>query len=261
MSSNDNAPLLEPLRFSRLKWMGKSAAHFAVNPTLEGDGIEKGSATHSFLLGDADKVVTYAKARNKKHKAYREFLEAHPVSEVLTPKQFADACGMRDAILAHPRARKLLQGIRENRITWDMVGRACAGTPDVVHLTERGKVLVELKTAQCSAPGLFRWQGKKLGYPAQLAWYADGLERTMDYRPGDVVEIYVVAVESTKPYNVVVYPVTERLRAQGRRQYRLWFEQLLNCERTGIFPGYAESDVEWDAEDEALQWEDDDAAA
>lgn len=259
MPTNDatNDVALEPVRFSRLKLFGKSAAHYACNASDDTSSLRKGSALHSYLLGDADKVAVYTgKKRDKRVKAYQEFLENHPGADILNAREFEAVDGMRKAILAHDRARQLLAGVREQRITWDTAGRDCAGTPDVVHLNANGtKVLVELKTSVSSSPGLFKWQGKKLGYPAQVAWYADGLERTMLYKPGPVTAIYVVAVESAPPFNVVIYPVTERLRVQGRKQWRIWFEQLLNCEASGNFPGYAESDVEWDAEDEDLVWD------
>jgi len=259
MPTNDTA--LEPVRFSRLKLFGKSAAHYACNAREETPSLRKGTAVHSYLLGDPERVAVYDGKRDKRVKAYQAFLDEHPNCEILSPREAVDVEGMRAAIQRHPRALALLDGIREQRITWSTAGRECAGTPDVVHLDKSGaKVLVELKTSVSSSPGLFKWQGKRLAYPAQVAWYADGLERTMLYRPGPVTEIYVVAVESAAPYNVVVYPVTQRLRVQGHKQCRIWFEQLLNCEQSGNFPGYAESDVEWDAEDDELEWDDEEAA-
>lgn len=255
MSSNDNANELQPVRFSRLKLMGKSPAHFQANPDLEGDGIRKGSALHSFLLGGSRKVAVYAKARNKKHKAYAAFLEEHPNTEILSPKEFADVEGMRASLHRHERAMQLLDGVREQRIEWSIGGRACAGTPDVVHLGPSGKVLVELKTGQSSAPDLFRWQSRKLAYHAQLAWYARGLEMASVYTPGPVTEQYIVAVESSAPYPVTVFRVTDALRKAGEKQCRLWLEQLLVCERTGNWPGYVEADVDLDEEERELDWD------
>lgn len=254
MSSNDND--LEPVRFSRLKLLGKSPAHYAANPNLEGGGINKGSALHSYLLGDADRVVIYEKARNKKHKAYQAFLEEHPDCEILSPREAVDVEGMRESLHRHERAMQLLDGIREERIEWSLGGRACAGTPDVVHLRAEGKVLVELKTGQSSAPDIFRWQSRKLAYHAQLAWYARGLEMASVYTPGPVTEQYIVAVESSAPYPVTVFKVTDALRRAGEKQCRIWFEQLLVCERTGRWPGYVDADVELDEEERELDWDD-----
>lgn len=247
---------LEPVRFSRLKLFGKSAAHYAANARDDSASLRKGGATHSYLLGDEGSVVVYEDgARNPRHKKYQDFLSANEDKLILSPSEFTDVDGMRRAIMRHPRAVQLLDGIREERIEWSIAGRACAGTPDVVHLRPDGtKVLVELKTSVSAAPDLFRWQAKKMAYHAQLAWYAQGLELSMAYKPGPVVEQYIVAVESSPPYPVTVIRVTDKMRDSGLRQCRFWFEQLLVCESSNHFPGYVEADVDWDVEDE-LEWD------
>lgn len=264
MPTNDNQSVLDPVRFSRLKLMGRSAAHYAHGKTDETASMRKGTAVHSYLLGDTDRVKVYEGKRDKRVKAYQEFLEENPDCDVLSPRESVDVEGMRASLLRHERATELLDGIREQRIEWTLSGRACAGTPDVVQLRGDGtKVLVELKTGQSSAPDLFRWQARKLAYHAQLAWYARGLETALVYSPGPVVEQYIVAVESSPPYPVTVFRVTDALRLAGDKQCRIWFEHLLVCERTGNWPGYVECDVELDEDEVELEWdaEDDEAAA
>jgi hypothetical protein len=254
---------LIPVRFSRLKLFGKSAAHYEANVGNDTASLRKGSATHSYLLGDSDSVVVYEDgARNPRHKKYQEFLEANEGKLILSPGEFEDVSGMRASIQRNQRAMELLDGVREQRIEWMLSGRCCAGTPDVVHLRKDGtKVVVELKTSVSAAPDLFRWQAKKMGYHAQLAWYAQGLETTLVYAPGPVVEQYIVVVESSAPYPVTVIRVTDKLREKGLRQCRVWFEQLLVCEQSGHFPGYVEADVDWDDEDgDGLEWDDEEAA-
>ena len=249
---------LEPVRFSRLKLFGKSAAHFREGKDFDTSPTRKGTALHSLLIGDADRVKVYEGKRDPRSKAYQDFLEANPdCGKPLSPREMVDVQGMRKAIEKHARAMVLLDGIREERIEWTMAGRACAGTPDVVHLSQASgsKILVELKTGQSSAPDLFRWQARKLAYHAQLAWYAHGLEAANVYTPGPVVEQYIVAVESAPPYPVTVFRVTDALRRAGERQYRIWFEQLLVCERTGNWPAYVESDVDLDEEEVELDWD------
>lgn len=248
---------LEPVRFSRLKLFGKSAAHYAANVGFDTSSIRKGSGTHSYLLGDQDSVVVYEDgARNPRHKKYQAFLEENEGKLILSPSEFSDVQGMRRSIQRHSRALALLDGVREERIEWEMAGRACAGTPDVVHIRPDGtKMLVELKTSQSAAPDLFRWQAKRLSYHAQLAWYGNGLEHCMTYAPGKVTEHYIVAVESVAPYPVTVIRVTDKMIDRGMRQWRVWFEQLLVCEQSGQFPGYVESDVDWDDDDGELEWD------
>lgn len=260
---------LDPVRFSRLSLMAQSAAHFAhgMQEDEADDGeddtasMRKGSATHAYLLGQSDRITVYTGgARNKRHKAYQAFLEDNPGKLILSPKEHAAAEGMRRSIERHARARELLEGIQEERIEWDIGGRACSGTPDVVKLlAPRGDVtpkrIVELKTARTSAPHLFQWLGRKAFYHAQVAWYGEGVERTLVYPPGPVEEHFVVVVESKPPYPVTVFKVGQSMLTLGRKQWRLWWEQLAVCESTGRFPAYTEADVEWDDEEVELEWD------
>lgn len=259
MSTTD----LEPLRFSRLKHMSKSAAHYQENRGADTGSMRKGSGLHSYMLGNREKVVIYRDGvRNEKHAKYQAFLEKHPGAHVLSPSEAVDVEGMRKSLEKHGRAMQLLDGVQENRITWTMSGRECAGTPDVVHLHNGcPRTLVELKTGQSAAPDLFKWQAKKLGYNCQLAWYAHGLTLSLDYRPVAITEAYIVAVESSPPYPVTVFRVTERMLARGARAWRVWFEQLLVCERANHFPAYTEADVDWDDEETELEWDEETEAA
>lgn len=257
---------LEPVRFSRLKLFAKSAAHYEAQAREETASLRKGSAVHSYLLGDRDSVVVYEDgARNPRHKKYQDFLAENDGKLILSPSEFVAVDGMRRSIEKHPRALQLLDGIREQRITWTDAGRECAGTPDVLHLSPDGrKRAVELKTTKTSNPSWFRFEARRLLYHAQCAWYRTGLERTMMYRQGPVTEFHVVAVESTEPYPVTVFTWDEASLDLGMRQCRLWFEQLLNCERTGHFPAYVESDVILsvvDEEETELDWGSDEEAA
>jgi hypothetical protein len=256
MSSAKAKPVLDPVRFSRLKLMAKSAAHYAAGFGGETGPMRKGSALHAYLLGGSEKVVVFRDGiRNKKSQKWIDFQLEHQGKHILIPSELAVVEGMRRSVEKHQRAMDLLDdGVQETRITWDLGGRACAGTPDVVKPMKDGKRLVELKSCDTSAPDLFKVKGRRMGYPAQVAWYGDGLERCLQYKPGKVVETYVVAVESTAPYPVTVFHLGSIL-AVGRKQYRIWFEALRNCEQSNEFPAYAQTDVEWEDEDGfGLSW-------
>lgn len=252
---------LDPVRFSRLKLMGKSAAHYEHGFGDETGPMRKGTALHRYMLGDKDGVIQYTgKVRNGK--AWKAFQAANDGKTILIASELRAAAGMRQSIERHPRAMALLSGIREERIEWELSGRSCAGTPDVVHLLPDGtKRLVELKTSVSSAPDLFKWQAKKMAYHAQLAWYAHGLELTMTYPAGPVTELFIVAVESSPPYPVTVIRVDASMRRRGDRQCRFWFEQLLVCEQTNRFPAYVDADVDWADDDLETELEWDEAAA
>ncbi len=255
------ARVIEPIRFSRLKRMSKSAAHYAdASPWGETGPMRKGTALHSYLLG-GKAIAVYEGRRDPRMAAWKEFQAEHAGKTILSPRELGDVGGMRRAIENHPRARMLLDdGVQENRIEWDLAGRACAGTPDVVRPKNGHKRLVELKTCNTSAPGLFKHKAKGMGYHAQVAWYADGCERTMSYEPGSVNEVFIIAVESSSPYPVTVIRVCESMLLLGRKQYRAWFEAVRNCEHVDHFPAYAENDVDWEDEEadgDGLDWSDD----
>lgn len=248
---------LEPVRFSRLKLMGKSAAHYLAGFGGETVSMRKGSAVHSFMLGGPEKVAVYTGRRDARIEAWRDFQAANDGKHILIPSELAAAEGMRASLEAHPRAMDLLSGIQERRIEWTDLGRACAGTPDAVHLLAGGKkVGVELKTSVTSHPERFSWQCRKMSYHAQCAWYKHGLERTLAYPPGAVTEFFVVVVETTVPHPVTVFRLDEESLRMGHKQCRLWLEQLLVCERAGHFPAYTESDVTLSVLDEGdgLEW-------
>lgn len=263
-SKSSAKPALDPVRFSRLKLMVKSAAHYEAGFGEETGPMRKGSALHAYLLGGPEKAVVYEGGRrDDRIAAWRDFKAEHAGKHILIPSEKELVEGMRRSIERHQRAMDLLDdGVQENRIEWETIGRRCAGTPDVVKPLVGRKRLVELKTCNTSKPGLFEWQAKKLAYHAQVAWYADGLEKTTAYAPGPVDEVFIVAVESAPPYPVTVLRVCPSVLAAGARQWRMWFEMLLVCEQSNHFPAYAQGDVAWEWEDaDGLDWGDGEAAA
>ena len=105
--------------------------------------------------------------------------------------------------------------------------------------------MVELKTARTANPDWFRRDALRMAYHAQLAWYADGLRAA---RLADVHHAFVVAVESAPPFPVVVFELTPEALEHGRKLCRLWLEQLLVCEQSDHWPGYAQSVVPLDVD-------------
>lgn len=243
------SPALDPVRFSRLRLIDESPQHYADGTVTETSPMRKGSALHSYLLGGTRKVVTYPGRRAGK--AWDAFKIEHEGQLILSATELEGVACMRTAIEKHPRAIELLDdGVQETRITWTDHGRACAGTPDVVKPKRGRKRLVELKACHNVKPDKFRWHLDDLHYHAQLDWYANGLDHCSAYEPGPVDEVYIVAVGMRAPYPVVVYRIAESKLLQGRLRWQGWLAQLLECERTGRFPGYVDTDAVIDIEDE-----------
>jgi hypothetical protein len=250
---------LEPLHFSQLKKLARSPAHYACPEEEDTASLLRGRATHAYMLGQKHRVVLYEDGkRDLRQEKYRDFVAAHPDSEILIPSEMADVAGMRASLERHPRAMELLEGEQERTIQWDIGGRRCEGTPDVLRLFTDRKRLVELKTDQCSAPDLFKWKARRrYFYHAQVDWYSNGCELTMSYPQLPVDEHFVIAVESKPPYPVTVFNVRESILKAGRKQWRIWFEQLRTCEASNTFPPYVQSDVDWEDEegDFELDWD------
>jgi hypothetical protein len=237
---------MTPLRFSQLKRMSQSPAHFlyhlnAPEPTRKKPSYEKGTALHSSLIGNEDAVVVY-EGRRAGGK-WDDFAAANEGRAILIPSESRDVVGMREAVRRHPRAMELLDGIRETTVHWNQGGRPCRGTPDV--RTDRR--IVELKSGRTTQPDRFIRDGLRFGYHASLAWYLDGVASS---QAGTPEEAWIVAVESSPPYPVTVFRLTDRAIDKGRRLCRLWFERLRICELSDEWPEYVQGDFDFDVPDD-----------
>lgn len=250
----------EPVRFSRLKLMAKSAMHFAEGTDVEGGHIRKGTGLHTYLLGGSNVVVYKGGRRDKRNAEYKKFLADNPGKMILSPTELESVQGMRRSIERHPRAMQLLEGVHEQRITWTYDGIKCAGTPDVVVPATSDEVdVTELKSCESAKPDWFLKRARNYGYHAQLDWYGNGITRCGQYRGiKRVRNHYIVAVESRRPWPVTVFRLNEQRLQRGRATWRMWWEHMKVCAASDSWPAYAQTDVEWgdDADDFGLEWGD-----
>lgn len=231
---------LEPLRFSRLKLMAKSPAHYAAYKPEPTGAMETGTAADRLLLGG--KVIAYP-GPVRRGKDYEAFCAQNPDALIVTQKEGALALGIAEAVQNCPDAVRLLTGTRQQTIYWDFNGRPCRGTPDV-----RGDgFLTDLKTGETSDPRFFPFKVRRFAYHAQMSFYETGVSLA---KLPPVTQSYIVAVEQTPPYVVTVYRLTDQTIEFGARLWRLWLEQLQVCEASGAFPSYSQSIVDLDLLDD-----------
>ena len=228
--------MLAPVRFSNLKYMAQSPAHYRerlLNPPEPSRAMRIGTCAHAALLGG--NVVVYD--GDRRGKAWLEFEDAHAGQEIVTRAEWVLGEAMADAVRADLCVAKLLARVtdREACIGWMNGRRACKGRVDAFG----GGVLLDLKTCADASPGRFAPTAVRMGYLAQMAWYADGL--AMNGVRAD--EVYIIAVESKPPHVVQVYEITPASLDFGRAQYSAWFERLLQCEAADEWPGYVQSIV------------------
>lgn len=250
---------LLPVRFSKLKLIALSPAHYLAAIRRVTQVLERGLSVHSILLG-GQRIVAYP-GPVRRGKVYDAFCAENPDALVVNRNDYDKAMGMVESVRRNRQAMELLEGQRELEVDWTYLGRKCQSHVDVVGPGARW--VTELKTAVSSEPGRFAWQAHKLAYFGQVAFY---LEAIREAGLGEPTDAYFVAVENKEPYVVSVMRAADDALEMGRRTVRLWMEQLLACEAADQWPGYVQgivdlhapsNDIEFTFGDEA----DSDAAA
>jgi hypothetical protein len=244
---------MNPIRFHHLKAVGRSPAHakhvldaeaLGVT-TLDTTPIRIGSAVHALVLGG--KAIARFDGAVRRGKAWDEFEAMHRDSIILNATEWHKATSMAAAVCKHESAMTLLGGEHEKTLIWEESGRQLRSTPDAARYNE---LVAELKTCATADPNLFPHQAHRMAYPGQLAMQMDGIKAC---GLGDPADAYIVAVESSAPYPVTVFKLTDSLIDQGRALYRSWLETFLNCERSGHWPAYTQAIVDLDIRGDDLE--------
>jgi PDDEXK-like domain of unknown function (DUF3799) len=238
-----------PLRYSVLKHMASSPLH-ARHALLKSGGegslaLRIGSGCHALVFGTPEVVVWDGKVRRGKEWDAFEAENEAAGRVILNQTEYAGAQAMADAIKSNEIARRVLFApdiVREQRIDWTWSGRAWRSTPDA----RAFRVLAELKTTRCADPQWFWRDALRMHYPAQLAIYRHAIEQTDGVSPRDV---YLFAVESSPPYAVVPYQLSERSLEHGWRKAQEWHARWLECEARDEWPGYTTGVEELDVYD------------
>lgn len=232
-----------PLRYSRLKAMAQSPAHYLLacqDDTRDTVAIRIGAGAHAGLFENRP-VLLYPRRRQGK---VWEAFEARCSEEravVLNEREYEIARGVIDSVRRHRRAHELLFDgtVTEQTIAWMLAGRACSSTPDAASPRRQ----VELKSTRCSDPVWFAREAVRRYYHGQMAFYDRALA-TRGPRPD---ENFIVAVENVRPYNVTVMRLTDEAREVGDRLCQQWLERVAAAESAGVYGGYVDRDVDLDA--------------
>lgn len=236
---------LKPIRFGELKAMARSPAHYlhAVNVGREDTKQMRLGRLLDAALFDRPVYVGPSDRRGKKWTEY--VASVPPGVDTFTSDEREEMMPMLESLKLDELAMALLK-TGEHQVTrlWEFMGRACRGTPDTY---DKGTAtLVDLKSTRNADPFWFQRDARRMAYHAQLAWYRHGL-RTLGL---PVESVYLVTVESAPPYPVVVHRLTENALLAGDKCVRLWMERLASCEAADFWPGYAQTAVPFDVEDE-----------
>jgi hypothetical protein len=228
---------IEPIHFSRLKLMQKSAAHVLSYQRPDTASLQKGRHFHRVLLGKDGYKIWGGKRAGKQ---WLKFKAANDGVDIVTLDEHTVAEEMAESVRSHPEVKRLglLDGAKEETLRWRWLGMEWEGTPDILCPHRH---LVDIKSARDSEPDRFQRQGRWLAYHGQLWAYRNGaiVNKLCD----DSIPVYTIATEPFKPY------VTTVFLDKGGRLVRLWAERLRGCIEMNEFPGYASGVVDFDVPD------------
>jgi hypothetical protein len=244
------------LHISELSLMSLSPAHFRaayLDPREQTAAMRYGSLDHALVLG-GDYVVYDGE---RKGNAWKDFETEHKGKLIVTKKEFTKATRAAAALRSDPLCSPFLEGEKEVYLEWDLYGRRCGGTVDVLHPSR----IVDLKKARCAEPYRFGRTAISMNYHAKMAWYVDAA-RANKY---DVNEAWIIAHEIEPPYAAAPLRITDRALDAGRGLVRLWMESFERCLAADQWPGYVqvpgEIDIPDDSEELGLVFGDEDEAA
>lgn len=259
MLANDDSkrvdPRTQPVRFHHLKAMGRSAAHCFESFQADGEitlARRLGSGAHALAFGQRvsvwDRPSKTGKGKAPRNGAeWEKFKADNEGVVILNRKEYDRALRIATALRNHAHASSLLfrpTARHEQTILWSQGGRDRRSTPDC--WCPDGLYVNELKTTRCASPDLFKFDVKRMAYHAQLADQMDAIEFETGRRPK---EAFITAVETTAPYVVQTFRLTDADLQQGARIVRLWFESFRVAEQANAWGGYTDATVDLDLAD------------
>ena len=234
------------VHFSNLKHTAQSPLHYkAARDTGIDDtpALRIGRVFHEIVLEEKAAPSYIVWDRDRRGKEWETFRDHHskPGFDILTTKEFSAANFMADAVRHNEMAMRLLKGQHEIDMDWTYLGRACRGTIDALGSENDVPYITELKSTYIAQPSRFGHIARNLGYFAQLPWYANGARLSgLIKAEAPYPDLRIVAVEPKAPYAVTTFFLHSTAIEYGEKCYRLWMEQVLNCEASNEWPGYGD---------------------
>lgn len=200
--------------------------------------FDVGSAIHKKVLGTGSNVIEldFPDWRTAAARAARDEARANGDAPILV-KDMVEINACAEAVLAHPKARSLLE-----QATARMEASVFATDPTTgVDIRARFDVLADvsadLKTTVDASPKGFAKSAASYGYHVQQAHYLDALQLvTGERRP-----FTFIAVEKEPPYLVGVYMLDVIFTDMGITAARVAREIFAECSASDVWPGYSDS--------------------
>lgn len=231
---------------SRLIATKRSPAHGLVSdePT---NAMRQGTALHDLVLLPsvfAEKYAVWDKVgprnRNPLKAEWEAFKAANATKEIVDDA--AALYGMRDAVMAQPYAKKLLEGgLHEKSIYWQWKDTICPckARPDIIH--PKG-ILADLKQMENAGPDDASRALWTRGYYIQLAWYRIAINLAIEAGalPGvePIQHAVLICVEPDPPYAAAVYEIDNEALLLGDAEAKLQYARIEECAARNEWPAY-----------------------
>lgn len=253
---------LPGVNWSTLKHMRVSPLHYKHardNPRPDTPALSLGRMVHACVfepLRFASDYVTLPPKMIRRGKKWDAFKAEHPGKEIVTVSDHDYALRIGEAIEAHPVAGPYIaRGEAEKAFQWTDAHTGLACKCRVDFLSTSNPATVDLKTAADISPYRFAGQVARLGYHGQGAFYSDGVTENT----GTILPFVLIAVESSPPFDVIVYRLDEDSLYAGTEEYREYLTRVAACTKSGQWPG--RFDTEQTLRLPAWVWGDDEEGA
>lgn len=227
---------LEGINWSSLKALATSPLYYQYlkeHPRPDTTTFKLGRAVHCAVLEPdrfAERYVVPPGDLDLRTKRGRQWKEEH--TELTVVPQ--DVPRIAEAVLSHGEASELLSGVQtEYTVEWvGYTGLTCKARLDAVGWSPNR--VIDLKT---TSNGIDRFyvDAARYMYHGQMAYYCDGAIAASVL--AEEPTAYIIAVETTPPYDVGVFMLSAAELRAGRVLYRMLIDQLRSCTESGMWPG------------------------
>jgi hypothetical protein len=241
---------------SGLKAFAKSPARYFADyldpqapPRVVTPALKFGPAWHCALFEPGEYLARYTAMPEGLDRRTKEGKAAHAAliesgREVLDFDDFSAISEMIDVIRSDREWARLTDGCAWHAEKSFFYGDALSGVdlkirPDAFCFPcekYQSSAIIDGKTCLDASQEGFGRDAFRLFYWMQAALYCDVLQATLNTasRP----EFFLAAQEKAYPYLVKIYRVTDEQIEFGREQYREMLPGVMECQKSGIWPGY-----------------------
>lgn len=169
----------------------------------------------------------------------QQYAIANAGRTILHPESWAQLQAMRDSVMAHPYAAKLMldkPGKAEQSVYWNdpVTGVLCRCRPD---WWRDDDIIVDVKTTDDASSEEFARSILNWRYHVQDPFYVDGIAQATGRVPRGFV---FLVVEKKPPHAVAVYVLDKDSRDLGRAEYRRDLDTYAECLKSGVWPAYGD---------------------